>query len=289
MKKLLIFFLFLSYNFSFAEDKILVGRIIDLTNEHPISFVNIGVAMKGVGTISTEQGYFKLKLNSSIKPTDTIYFSHIGYETCKYLANQMTDTLNIIKLIPNTLQLSEVVIGPLKKKSKIFGRNTKGLGLMHNNFYTVYEKDVDDRLSKEIGIQIKPKGDCKLNDLNIHITSNEFSSLKFRLNLYKIEKGKPTEIITPKEIIFEISNQYKGWFKIDLNLYNIYISKEMGEVAATIQWVQSKKAFASAKYFSISTSLSPTETSFFREKSMDVWKQEKQALSFYFNSVCSFN
>ena len=78
MKKLLIVFLFLSYNFSFAEDKILVGRIIDLTNEHPISFVNIGVAMKGVGTISTEQGYFKLKLNSSIKPTDTIYFSHIG-------------------------------------------------------------------------------------------------------------------------------------------------------------------------------------------------------------------
>ena len=158
---------------------------------------------------------------------------------------------------------------------------------MHYNFYTTNEKDVDDRLSKEIGIHIKPKSDCKLKDLNIHITSNEFSSLKFRLNLYKIENGKPTEIITPKEIIFEISNQYKGWFKIDLNLYNIYISKEMGEVAATIQWVQSKKAFASAKYFGISTSLSPTETSFFREKSMDVWKQEKQALSFYFNTVCS--
>lgn len=288
MKRYLVFVFFFIYSISFAEEKILVGRIIDLNSERPISFVNIGIALKGVGTISTEQGYFKLKLNSSIKLSDTIYFSHIGYETGKYLVNQMTDTLNIIKLVSNTLQLNEIVISPVKKKSHVFGRNAKGLGLMHYNFYTAYEKDVDDRLSKEIGIQIKPKGDCKLKDLNIHVTSNEFSSLKFRLNLYKIENGNPTEIITPNEIIFEISGQYKGWFKVDLNPYNVHVSKEMGEIVATIQWVQSKKAFPSAKYFGISTSLSPTVTTFFREKSMDVWKQEKQALSFYFNSVCSF-
>lgn len=288
MKKFLVLFFLLAYNISFSEEKVIVGRVIDLSSGHPISFVNIGIALKGAGTISSEQGLFKLKLNSSINSTDTIYFSHVGYTTCKYLVNEMKDTLNTIQLVSNAVQLNEIVITPQKKRNKVFGRNSRGLGLMHYNFYTAYEKEVDDRLSKEIGIVIKPKGDCILEDFNIYISSNEFSSLKFRLNFYKIEDGKPTAIIISKEIIFEIRNQYKGWFNVDLTPYHIYLNKDMGEVAATIQWIQSKKAFESSKYFGISTSVSPTEASFFREKSMDVWKKEKQALSFYFNSLCSF-
>ena len=59
---------------------------------------------------------------------------------------------------------------------------------MHTNFYTYEEKGVDDRLSKEIGMKFKLQNDCKINDLNFNITSNEFSSLKFRLNIYENRK-----------------------------------------------------------------------------------------------------
>ena len=287
MKIFLLFFFIVLQRFCFAEEKIITGRIIDNKTKLPVAYVNIGIAFKGSGTISSEQGLFKLKLNSNINSTDTIYFSHIGYETSKYLVHDMKDTLNTIQLVSNAVELNEIAITPQKKRNKVFGRNSRGLGLMHYNFYTAYEKEVDDRLSKEIGIVIKPKGDCILEDLNIYISSNEFSSLKFRLNFYKIEDGKPTALVIFKEIVFEISNQYKGWFNVDLTPYNIYLNKDMGEVAATIQWVQSKKAFESSKYLGISTSVSPTETSFFREKSMDVWKIEKQSLSIYFNSSCT--
>ncbi len=75
--------------------------------------------------------------------------------------------------------------------------------------FNYYEKDVDDRLSKEIGMKFKLKKDCKINDLNFNINSNEFSSLKFRLNFYKIENGFPTILIFEKDIVFEIKDEFK--------------------------------------------------------------------------------
>ena len=152
-------------------------------------------------------------------------------------------------------QLEEVVVKFVKPKSKILGRNSKGFGLMHFNFYTYYEKDVDDRLSKEVGMKFKLKKDCKINDLNFNITSNDFKSLKFRLNFYKIENGLPTELISEKDIIFEIKDEYKGWFTLDLKQYDIYLNKDSEDVAISIQWIESKKVNEKSKYFGISTAM----------------------------------
>ena len=68
--------------------------------------------------------------------------------------------------------------------------------------------------------------------------------------------------------------------------YEIYLDKETEDIAITIQWVESKKTNEKSKYCLILTAMSPTETSFFREKSMDSWKKSGQSLSFYLNAMC---
>ena len=141
-------------------------------------------------------------------------------------------------------------------------------------------------MSKEIGMKFKLQNDCKINDLNFNITSNEFSSLKFRLNIYEIENGFPTELIVQKDIIFEIKDEFKGWFYLDLKPYDILLEKQRENIAITIQWVESKKANEKSKYFSISSGMSLSETSFFREKAMDKWTKSGQGLSFYLNAIC---
>ena len=90
-----------------------------------------------------------------------------------------------------------------------------------------------------------------------------------------------------KDIVFEIKNEFKGWFNLDLKSYEIYLDKETEDIAITIQWVESLKANGKSKYFGISTAMSATETSFFREKSMDSWKISGQSLSFYLNTMCN--
>src|SRR5690606_16675028 len=100
----------------------------------------------------------------------------------------------IIELEPHVTELDEIVVKFKTPKAKKLGRKGKGLGLTHYNFYSVYEEDVDDRLSKEMGIRIDLKKDCKINALNFNITSNQFKSLKFRVNFYSIQKGLPNNL-----------------------------------------------------------------------------------------------
>ncbi|MCC4212017.1 hypothetical protein [Leeuwenhoekiella parthenopeia] len=190
--------------------------------------------------------------------------------------------------MPQSTVLDEVVLSAqkLKLKPKSIGRSSKGLGLMHSNFYSYYEKDVDDRLSKERGMKFKIRRACYLQDLNFNITSNDFKSLKFRVNIYKVENGLPTDLIINQNIIFEIRDTYLGWFKVDLQPYDIYIKDGIEEIAVTIQWLESVKTRANSKYFALSTASSLTHTAYFRDKAMDSWKDGGQNLSFYLNAIC---
>lgn len=281
------FFIFLAINFnSFSQNKIINGEIKDATNKTALAYANIGIADKNTGTVSNAKGKFSLKINDKVNADDAVSISYVGYKTKTIALSKLNLVYNTIELEPEKNQLKEVVVKFVKPKPKIMGRNSKGLGLTHMNFYSFYEKDVDDRLSKEVGMKFKLRKDCKINDLNFNITTNDFSSLKFRLNFYKVENGFPTELIVEKDIVFEIKDKFLGWYTLDLKPYAIYLDKETEDIAITIQWVESQKANEKSKYFSISTAKSLTETAFFREKSMDKWTKSGQSLSFYLNTMC---
>ncbi|MFY7741190.1 MAG: carboxypeptidase-like regulatory domain-containing protein [Flavobacterium sp.] len=281
-----IFFFLLICNVMLAQEKSISGSVIDIENNSVIQYVNIGIINKSIGTVSNSKGVFTLKLNDISNLKDSLVFSHIGYKTKKMLVSSLIGKNNSIELEPLSNDLNEVIVTFKQPKSKRFGRSAKGLSLMHFNFYSYYEKDVDDRLSKEIGIKFKLKKDCKIENLNFNITQNDFKSLKFRLNFYKIENGLPTELLNEKDIIFEVKENFTGWYSFDIKPFDVFLYKENEEVAATIQWIESVKKDEKSKYFAISTALSATETAFYREKAMDVWTKTRQGLSFYLNAMC---
>ncbi len=289
MKKL--FFIISSllfYYCSFSQETIIQGKVMDSVTNTGLSYVNIGIAKKGVGTVSDKDGVFKLKLNEKTTSNDTILFSFIGYETQRVLVSALKNKNTVILLEPKTTTLSEVVIKPKKFKLKKIGRSTVGVGLTSMNFYSYYEKDVDDRLSKERGMKLELKKDCRIKDLNFNIKANQFKSLKFRINFYKIENGLPSDLIVSKNIICEIKDGYLGWFKVDLEPYNICFDKETKEVAVTIQWVESKKMNEQSKFFDISCVISPFHTCYYREKAMDTWtKNNACSLCFYLTALCN--
>jgi len=282
--KLLLLFL-ITFNM-FAQKKNISGEIKDSQSNSILEYVNIGIANKNTGTVSNSKGIFNLRLNDKVTANDTIVFSHVGYKSKKIIVNQLKQENNLILLEPSDNMLKEVVIKFKQPKTKQFGRSSKGLSLMHSNFYYAFDKDVDDRLSREKGMKFKIKKDCKVNDFNFNITANEFKSVKFRLNFYKIENDLPTNLIVDKDIIFEIKNGFRGLYTLDLKPYDIYIDKEMGDIAVTIQWIESVKENEESKFLAISTAMSATETSFYREKNMSSWHKSGQSLTFYLNTLC---
>ncbi|CAM3728016.1 carboxypeptidase-like regulatory domain-containing protein [Flavobacterium chungbukense] len=280
-----LLFLFLFFGI-YAQENNISGEIQDSQNNAALEYVNIGISNKNVGTVSNEEGNFILKINEKVNPNDTILFSHIGFETKKVLVSQLKSNNNVVKMTPSENNLKEVVVSFKKPKPKQFGRSAKGLGLMHFNFFSVLDKTADDYLSRERGMEFRIKKDCQLNDFNFNITSNEFKSVKFRLNFYKVENGLPSTILIEKEIIFEVKDNKLGLFTVDLKPYDIYLDKEMGDIAVTIQWLESVKSTEKSKFFAISTAMSATENSFYRERNMAGWSKSGQSLTFYLNTMC---
>lgn len=284
--KIINFLFFLSFSLSFSQE-IIKGKIIDSNNKLELSYVNIGVANKNTGTVSDSLGNFIMKLNN-VNSKDKITISHIGYKTKEFdVSNFLKKSIITIELEPNVTELAEVVVKFKTPKNKKLGRSGKGLGLMHHNFYSAYEEDVDDRLSKELGVKLNFNRNCKINALNFNITSNEFRSLKFRVNFYSIKKGFPKDLINSQDIIFEIKDGFLGWYQVDLKPYNIYLDKEMKEAAITLQWIESKKTKINSKFFSISTAMATDKKAFFRDKAMGKWFRSKAKPSLYLDAECN--
>lgn len=283
----MIFCLF-AYSISFSQSKIISGKVINHETDEPLPFVNIGIANKTTGTVSGADGHFSLRISDIITGLATVIFSYVGFVSKRYLISELDKDHNTITISPKITALKELVFNSkkIKLKAKKIGRSSAGLGLTHTNFYTYGEETVDDRLSKEKGMKLTVKRNCHIQALNFNVTSNDFKSLKFRVNFYTIKNGLPADLLLEKNIVFEIRDGFLGWFNVDLAPYEIYIDQRVEAFAATIQWLESVKKTEKSKYFSISTIASPIHKAYFREKAMDSWQTGGQSLSFYLSALC---
>jgi hypothetical protein len=279
---------FISTTLSYSQERI-TGNVKDNNSNLNIAYVNIGVKNKNIGTITDKNGDFLLKLNEKINLKDSIYFSHLGYETyVKSVGDFLNASNYTIKLEPSSMALNEVVLSNSKPKKivqKKLGRSSKGFGLMHFNFYTAYDEDVDDRLSKEVGMKMKIKHDSYIQGLSFNITSNDFKKIKFRINFYNLKNNIPEKLLNTKDIIFSIEKGFVGWFHVSLSEYDLFFEENMEDIVVTIQWLESEKSHEKSKYFSISTAQAFSKKFFYREKAMDKWINGKSKLSFYLNTA----
>jgi hypothetical protein len=80
MKLNCILFLAITLN-SFSQEKIIKGVIKDVESKSFLQYVTIGISNKSIGTVSSFDGKFSLKLNESINENDLVTFSYVGYQT----------------------------------------------------------------------------------------------------------------------------------------------------------------------------------------------------------------
>ncbi|MBN1159374.1 MAG: carboxypeptidase-like regulatory domain-containing protein [Bacteroidales bacterium] len=95
-----------------ADYRLIKGLVIDARNRKPLSFANIFLLNKSIGTISNASGRFELKLKT-YEDDDTIGISFIGYKMYKApLATVDTATL-IVRLSSEMVHIDEVIVKPM--------------------------------------------------------------------------------------------------------------------------------------------------------------------------------
>src|SRR5210317_1823815 len=97
------------------------GKLINSDNGEAVPFANIGIVDKNTGTVSDQEGRFKLELGSQYDK-DTLRISCIGFSDRQFLVSSFIEEAGSsgqiqIKLTPKSYHLEEVVIQPGQTRS----------------------------------------------------------------------------------------------------------------------------------------------------------------------------
>lgn len=112
MKKSISFLLIIFTTFSFAQTKTISGVIRDKETKLPVESVSISVENSGVGTISNEEGKFRVTLSNS---SDKVFLSHVYYNAVTINPSSTEEEIEIF-LEPQTFELEEVTVNKIPGK-----------------------------------------------------------------------------------------------------------------------------------------------------------------------------
>jgi hypothetical protein len=132
---------------AFAQPFVVTGRIVDTRNE-PVPFVSVQIEEEHKGTISNENGYFKITIKD--RAGRTLLISSLGYKSQKQRVGINAKRLNII-LESEAKQLESVFIYPDSSLKALIGKAYREIknnypqdALELTGFYRVSHKSASD-------------------------------------------------------------------------------------------------------------------------------------------------
>lgn len=87
----------------------LEGTLIDKYTKTPIPFATIGIPSDGIGTVTNQNGDFRLRIPDSLHNT-SIHFSHIGYVPLVVGVDSLAGQQASLLLEPKVISLQEIVV-----------------------------------------------------------------------------------------------------------------------------------------------------------------------------------
>ncbi|AKD03520.1 carboxypeptidase-like regulatory domain-containing protein [Pontibacter korlensis] len=189
-------------------------------NDDSLSYVNIGIWNKNIGTASDEHGVFKLALSQE-HALDTLTFSAIGYKELSIAVQDINKSEELeIKLVEKVANLQEVAVTGRKMKIKKLGI-TGRLPVVWGNPDRREELNIYE-FANLIEIKEKP---TQLLSAHFYLTSSKMDSALFRINLYKERNGMPGERLAEQSIVQRLSTK-EGWVRIDLKPFGVYTEED---------------------------------------------------------------
>jgi carboxypeptidase-like protein len=257
------------------------GKIIQQDNNQPLSYVNIGVLNKPLGTLTDTLGNFNFQISQE-NLTDTLQISLVGYCSKKIAVKNFVESKEIkIKLTVKFTELAEVVVTKSQPNTETIGRRGNGKFIqvsIHN------KNSVEGTIGSEMGMRYKTKQtNATLKDFNFNISANNFNYIKYRINIYSVKNNMPDTLINNKQIFMSADNFKTGWTKVDLEPYKI---KVFHDFIVTVQWVESRMDKKENPITMIPIAVTPfSKNCYARVASQDKWKKVGMKLSNYITLI----
>ncbi|AZI24008.1 carboxypeptidase-like regulatory domain-containing protein [Pedobacter sp. G11] len=268
-------FLYILPFISHAQISNRYGTIVDIGSRSGIPYVSIGIKGKALGTVADSTGKFKLLLDNTVAPSDSVIFMRVGYHTLGKTISELKDSPWAITMEASSVLLNEVSIKASKQTIETYGRTPASIYLTPKAYMRVPRTSDVSGLEQATILDINNQ--ILLKEVDFLLIRNNFANLKYRINLYSVKNDLPDKIIPTKDIIFETS-ETRGWKKIDLEDYNIVL-KNYKKVAVSVQLLDAKLKDddVNKTLLLVPSYPSPFKKSFFREKSESEWTPLKNS------------
>ncbi|UYZ64190.1 carboxypeptidase-like regulatory domain-containing protein [Hymenobacter weizhouensis] len=254
----------------------LEGQVVNASTGEPVPFATLGVPRRGLGTVADEQGRYLLRLPSL---NDTLVVTSVGFSREVIPPQYLVGGQRVFRLEPQQLTLKGVVIEHDRLTPALLGRNTEKGDVLWTGGSSGKET-VDDEWGWEFGTLLTPPKRTVLEEFHVFLSANKYEQLRFRLNLYTAEKGRPGKRLLSKDVQLVCAKQQHGWLTVDLRPFEISLEAE--PIIATIQWLQSEKTDPWDKYFSIPVKRQSRQVTVERENSEATWTIHAMQPSLYF-------
>jgi serine beta-lactamase-like protein LACTB len=203
------------------------GTIVNKATLEPISYANVGIRHKNIGTISNLDGSFSIVIPDHLSK-DTVTISSLGYK------ERHIPLFFFQKTKPTTVYLNEKsktllpVTVNARQKTLFFEVGNKAVRSGNLETDTTHS-------GRAIALLIENKAPYYQKDLSfpayiekarLRIFRNNLKSFKFRVRINDVDSlnGSPGRDLLHESIVIQ-STMKKGWLTFDLSALNIEIAK----------------------------------------------------------------
>ncbi len=256
-----------------SQEFILNGKIIDGSDQTPITYAAVGIAGTSMGTITNSVGEFVLAIDSTYKKSE-IYISHIAYHDTSLSVDAFLNH-PVVSLNPQLVQGPEVVVtalttedivrtmikrslevGQKKRWGKAFYRKT----IQTNETYTqaieiFYDIEYSSILSKTssngyfgLNNKISTHGRSAILSFKSRLDSTQLDSMRtdtttsfFPMNYplivnYQLFMGLPISGLSPKKTLLPLDKEFHRH-------YHVKRTKTIGDSIGVFTFTPKKRSF----------------------------------------------
>ena len=203
-----------------------------------LPYVSVGIVDEESGTVTNEQGKFILQLKPENKQ-GIIRFSCIGHETMELKVTEAISRFSKQKTLAIILKVKQKEIKEVKVDARRWITSVKGGKVgPEASFHQAFMRTpgrLEEHLGREVALLIhNRRKQAFLKKLNFCINANRYSDVKFRVNIYSVDNGRPHENILKENIYLEVPDKKTGWIEVDLEPYNIYLEDDF---VVSLEWI----------------------------------------------------
>ncbi|MGV3589289.1 MAG: carboxypeptidase-like regulatory domain-containing protein [Adhaeribacter sp.] len=230
----------------------ITGTVKDDKNNR-LPYVSVGIVDEETGTVTNNAGEFILQVKPENKQ-GILRFSFIGHETVELKVADVISRFSEQKTLAIILKAKPKEIKEVNVDAKRWITSVKGgkvgPGAKFHQAFMRTPGTLEEHLGREVALLINNrKKQAFLKKLDFCINSNYYSDVKFRVNIYSVDNGRPHENILKENIYLEIADRKTGWVEVDLEPYNIYLQDDF---VVSLEWIDCEPKPKNVRYLTLS-------------------------------------